>query len=73
MTTKAKKAATNTRSANPDAIRLTVYLPPKLHGKLVKRTVADRAAARKQSTGPRTVKRVTLSDTTVRAVEAYLG
>jgi len=73
MATKAKAKAKTIRSANPEAVRVTVYFPPGLHARLTKRMLADRIKARKLSTGPRTVKRVTLSDTTIRAVESYLS
>lgn len=73
MPTQKKAVKTNQiRSANPDAIRATVYLPPKLYAAITQRWHAERKQAREAANGTKGIKRVTLSDVIIRACDEYL-
>ncbi len=74
MATKTKK--TQVRSADPDAIRATVYFPVDLHVAMELATEDQRKkqrAERASQKGPREYSRVTMSAVIVQACSSYIA
>jgi len=75
-TKKPTKKQTQARSADPDAIRATVYFPAELHESMRLATEEERKKQRTErarKTGPREYARVTLSAVIIQACEAFVG
>ncbi len=73
MATKKKNQA---RSADPDAIRATVYFPAELHGSMDLATRAERdkqRAERAEQTGKREYSRITMSAVIIKACEGFIS